>query len=230
LFGWEAEDPDPQFGGYFTFTRQGVRIAGCMGDMGEDMKANNTWKPYLATDDITKTLEAAEAHGAQVVAPAMAVADLGVQGVLVDPGGATVGVWQPVTFPGFTVMGEPGAPSWFEVQTREYSRAIAFYRSVFAWETTVAADSEQLRYTTFRSSASGDDVGGLMDASGYRPEGTPDEWSIYWEVEDCATAVGRVKTLGGSVTMGPDHTPYGVLALVADPFGAAFKLRTSPRE
>jgi hypothetical protein len=29
--------------------------------------------------------------------------------------------------------------------------------------------------------------------------------------------------------MGPDDTPYGVLALVADPVGAQFKLRASPR-
>jgi len=27
LFGWGAEEPDPEFGGYFNFTKDGERIA-----------------------------------------------------------------------------------------------------------------------------------------------------------------------------------------------------------
>jgi predicted enzyme related to lactoylglutathione lyase len=50
VFGWESQDPDPDFGGYFMFTRQGVPVAGAMGDMG-DMKATDTWKMYLGADD-----------------------------------------------------------------------------------------------------------------------------------------------------------------------------------
>ena len=71
LFGWEAQEPSPEFGGYFMFTRDGVPVAGGMGDMGE-MKADNTWKIYLASDDIAKTLELAEAGGAEILGPAMA--------------------------------------------------------------------------------------------------------------------------------------------------------------
>src|ERR1700689_5929069 len=70
LFGWEAQEPSEEFGGYFMFTRNGVPVAGGMGDMGDDMPANNTWKIYLQTDDLAKTLEAAEAAGAQVIVPA----------------------------------------------------------------------------------------------------------------------------------------------------------------
>ena len=133
LFGWEAQEPSAEFGGYFMFTRDGVPIAGGMGDMG-DMPANNTWKVYLATDDIAKTVEAAEANGAEIIAPPMAVADLGIQAVLVDPTGAHVAAWETGTFPGFTVLGEPGAPSWSELFTRDHATAVAFYRSVFHWD------------------------------------------------------------------------------------------------
>ena len=66
------------------------------------MADNNTWKLYLGTDDIAKTLGAAEAKGAQVTSPPMAVADLGTQAVLIDPTGAQLGAWQPGAFPGFT--------------------------------------------------------------------------------------------------------------------------------
>src|ERR1017187_2294580 len=126
LFGWEAQEPSPEFGGYFMFTRDGVPVAGGMGDMG-DMKANNSWKIYLETSDIAKTVELAAAEGAQIVFPAVPVADLGSQSVLIDPTGAAVGAWQPGTFPGFTVLGEHGSPSWFELHTRDFATAVAFY-------------------------------------------------------------------------------------------------------
>ena len=91
----------------------------------EDMPGKDSWKIYLATDDIDKTAEAATAMGAQIIAPSMPVADLGVQLVLADPTGAHLGVWQPMTFPGFTVMNEHGAPSWFELFTRDHAAAVA---------------------------------------------------------------------------------------------------------
>jgi predicted enzyme related to lactoylglutathione lyase len=59
VFGWRAEEPSPEFGGYFMFTRDGVPVAGGMGDMGDDMPADDTWKIYLDTDDIAKTLQGA---------------------------------------------------------------------------------------------------------------------------------------------------------------------------
>src|ERR1700733_7431830 len=132
LLGWEAQEASPEFGGYFMFTRDGVPVAGAMGDMG-DMRANNTWKIYLATDDVTKTIEAAQAEAAEIQGPPMPVADLGVQALFVDPTGAPLGAWQAGTFPGFTVLNEHGAPSWFELHTRDHARAVAFYRTVFGW-------------------------------------------------------------------------------------------------
>src|SRR6266478_2605866 len=70
LFGWEAQEPQPEFGGYFTFHHNDAAVAGGMGDT-PDMPANNSWKIYLSTDDLAKTIEAAESSGAQVVVPTM---------------------------------------------------------------------------------------------------------------------------------------------------------------
>jgi predicted enzyme related to lactoylglutathione lyase len=224
LFGWEAQEPSPEFGGYFMFTRDGVPTAGGMGDMG-DMPANDTWKIYLSTDDLATTLEAAESSGAQIMAPAMAVADLGTQAVLIDPTGAHLGAWQPGTFPGFTVLNEHGAPSWFELLTRDHATAVNFYRSVFHWDTNVVGDSDEFRYTTMRDPRGDGELAGIGDATAFIPEGVPAHWSLYWEVDDTDVAVAKVKALGGSVVMDPHDTPYGRLAIVTDPAGAQFKLR-----
>jgi predicted enzyme related to lactoylglutathione lyase len=224
LFGWQAEEPSPEFGGYTMFSRNGVPVAGCMGDMG-DMRANDTWKIYLATDDIVKTLATAEANGAQVVSPVMPVADLGSQAVLIDPTGAHLGTWEPGTFAGFSVLNEHGAPSWFELHTRDHATAVAFYRNVFRWETTAVADSDEFRYTTMRNPDGEGELAGIMDAKAFLPPGEEAHWSVYWEVDDVDATLAKVKALGGSVVMEPESTPYGRLATVADPAGAQFKLR-----
>ena len=57
--------------------------------------------------------------------------------MLVDPSGAAHGMWEPKSFQGFTVLNEPGAPSWFELMTRDYEGALSFYRTVYRWETDV---------------------------------------------------------------------------------------------
>jgi uncharacterized protein len=228
LFGWEAQAPSPEFGGYFMFTRNGVPTAGAMGDMG-DMGADNSWKIYLATDDIAKTVEAAESDGAQIVSPPMDVADLGTQAVLVDPTGAQLGTWQPGTFPGFTVMNEHGAPSFFELHTRDHATAVAFYRSVFHWDTDAVGDSDEFRYTTMRDPSGEGELAGIMDASAFLPDGVPAHWSIYWAVDNADATVAKVKALGGSIVADAVDTPYGRLATAADPAGAQFKLRqTNP--
>ncbi len=48
LFGWEAQEPSEEFGGYFMFTRDGVPVAGGMGGT-PDLPAENIWSVYLNT-------------------------------------------------------------------------------------------------------------------------------------------------------------------------------------
>ncbi|MGH9076585.1 MAG: VOC family protein [Acidimicrobiales bacterium] len=226
LFGWQANEPQAEFGGYFTFSRHGVPVSGAMGDMG-DVKATDSWQIYLAAGDVAKTVEAAEAGGARVISPAMAVADLGTQAILVDPTGAQVGAWQADTFAGFTTLGEHGAPSWFELHTRDYARAIAFYPSVFGLDTATLSDSDDFRYTTLCPPGGGE-VAGIMDAGGFMPEGAASHWEVYWEVDDVDTSVATLESLGGSVVVPAEDTPYGRIAKVADPAGAHFRLRSGP--
>ena len=224
LFGWEAGEPSPEFGGYFMFTRSGIPTAGAMGPM-DDMPADNTWKIYLDTDDIAATAVAAGAAGAEIISPPMAVADLGIQMVLVDPTGAHLGAWQPGTFPGFPVLHEHGAPSWFELHTRDHAAAVDFYRSVFHWETRTVGDSDGSPYTFMRDPGGEGELAGIMDASAILPAGAAAYWSIYWQVDDVDASVAKVRALGGAVAMEATDTPYGRLATVSDTAGAQFRLR-----
>jgi predicted enzyme related to lactoylglutathione lyase len=226
LFGWEALEPNPEFGGYFMWTREGAPIAGGMGDM-PGMKATNVWTVYFATDDAEGLGKSAAAEGAMIEAPAMPVADLGVQVVLSDPTGAHFGAWQPGTFPGFTVLGEPGSPSWFELHTRDYPRALDFYRSALHLDLDELPGDHAILYSTIRNPEGGEPLGGLMDAAGLLPDGAPSSWLVYWEVEDVAATVEKGRSAGGAVAMEATETPFGIHAHLIDPSGAQFKLRGS---
>jgi len=227
LFGWEAQEPSAEFGGYFMFVRDGMPTAGGMGDMG-DMKANNAWKVYLHTDDIDRVLKEVASQGGGVESPAMAVADLGSQAVFTDPTGAGLGAWQPGTFPGFVVLGEPGAPSWFELHTNDFAKAVSFYQSAFHWETTNIGDTDEFRYAVMRNPEGDGELAGIMDNSSF-PGSPASAWSVYWHVDDVRSSLGKVTKLGGSVVDKAEDTPYGTLATAKDPFGAQFKLRTAPQ-
>jgi predicted enzyme related to lactoylglutathione lyase len=177
---------------------------------------------YLASDDAQATVDAAAAHGGQVYMPPMDILELGRMAVLADPGGATVGVWQPGLHKGFGVLAETGAPSWFELHTRDYDAAVQFYRDVFTWDTHVAADEPGFRYTTLGEGEG--QLAGVMDASAFLPEGVPAHWSIYFGVDDTDATLAKIVELGGSIVQPAEDTPYGRLATAADPTGAQFKL------
>jgi predicted enzyme related to lactoylglutathione lyase len=225
LFGWTSEDAGEEYGGYVNFQKDGAPVAGCMRN-DPQWGAPDGWSVYLAVDDAQKTADAALANGGQVIVAPMAVRELGTMLVLTDAGQAAIGAWQPGLHKGFQVLAEPGAPAWFELFTRDYDDAVRFYQQVFGWDTHVAGDAPDFRYTTLGEGEH--QLAGVMDASAFLPEGVPAHWSIYFGVEDTDAALAKVVELGGSVVVPAEDTPYGRLATAADPTGARFKLVTTP--
>jgi predicted enzyme related to lactoylglutathione lyase len=221
LFGWQSDEPNPEFGGYFNFTKDGVLVAGGMPAMPE-AGPPNIWSVYLATDNAEKAVETATANGGQVIAPAMAVHDLGTMAVIIDNAGAVIGMWQPGTHKGFGILGEPNTPAWFELLTKDHASATAFYRTVFGWDTSTLHDTDEFRYTTANDGET--QLAGVMDAAAFLPEGVPSHWSVYFAVESTDAALARLTELGGSIEQPAEDTPYGRLATAADPMGARFKL------
>lgn len=220
LFGWTAGEPSAEFGGYFNFSKEGALIAGCMA--ARETSGPGTWSVYLATDDARKTITAATAKGGGVHVDAMEVGDLGTMGVVSDPGGASIGLWQPGAHKGFEVVAEVGAPSWFELHTPDYDQSLDFYRSVFAWTTKTMGDTAEFRYTTL---AKGEEMyAGVMDSAGEGAESGPARWEVYFGVDDTDAALARVLELGGAVVDPAVDTPYGRLATAADPAGVRFRL------
>jgi predicted enzyme related to lactoylglutathione lyase len=221
VFGWTAQENGPEYGGYINFWKDGALVAGMMhndGSIGEP----DGWNTYLAVADAKETVAAASEHGATVYLEPMDVTDLGTMAMVADPGGAAIGLWQPGVHKGFGVIGEPGAPSWFELHTRDYDNAIRFYREVFGWDTHTMSDTSDFRYTTLGKGH--DSLAGVMDATAYLPAPAPANWAVYIAVADTDASVVQVTDLGGTVIVAPENSPYGRLATITDSTGAGLRL------
>ena len=225
VFGWTSESAGEEYGGYVNFSYCDDLVAGCMRNAGtspDTRGLGDSWTVYLAVENATITADEAAGNGGTVVMPAMEVMDLGSMAVLADPGGATIGIWQPGTHAGFGVVGETGAPSWFELHTRQYDESVKFYRDVFGWDTHAVSDVPEFRYTTLGEGE--DQAAGVMDATAFLLAGASASWSVYFGVADTDRALEQIVELGGAVVDPAVDTPYGRLATASDPCGAIFKL------
>jgi len=220
LLGWEAEEADPEFGGYFNFTKDGARIAGAMTNQGGGMP--DVWSIYIAVDDAEATCEKVKAAGGSVMVEPMAVGTLGSMAVVIDPTGAVIGMWQPGDHKGFGYVAEPGAPGWFELFTKDYEASRTFYADAFGWDLHKVSDEDDFKYSTLHEGDA--QAAGIMDAAGFLPDEVPPHWSVYFAVEDVDKTLAQAVELGGSIEAPAQDTPYGRLATAVDPTGARFKV------
>jgi uncharacterized protein len=225
LFGWETEDmPMPGGDGVYRFFRLGGRDAAAAGSMPPEMAAQGIpshWNVWVA-GNADEVVEAARAAGGQVLMEPATLGPSGRLAMIADPGGAAVGVWQADQHIGAGVVGEPGAMTWWEVNTRAFEDCKRFYGQVFGW-TTEDLPAPDVTYLTWKL---GDQtVGGMLEMNEQWGE-IPAHWMTYFAVRDTDEAAKRATELGGSVGAPPFDTPYGRIAVLADPSGGHFSVIT----
>jgi predicted enzyme related to lactoylglutathione lyase len=97
---------------------------------------------------------------------------------------------------------------------------------VFGWDIHVMSDTPDFHYST---NGEGDTaVAGVMDAGAFLPDGVPSHWQIYFGVADADAASASIVSLGGSVVIAAQDTPFGRIASVADRTGATFRVVQPP--
>jgi predicted enzyme related to lactoylglutathione lyase len=227
LFGWTTTEPNAEFGGYSMFLSDGRQVGGLMLNDGSN-GSPDVWSTYISTADIDATVASAAATGGQVVAPVMAVGDLGSMAILTDPAGGMFGVWQAGKHTGFTKYNEPGSVTWDEYHSKNFAATTDFYGNLFGWHLHKMSDTDEFRY--FLGQVNGETVAGLMDSAGFLPAQVPSHWAVYFNVENVDDAVVLVEKLGGTITRAAEDTPFGRMADATDPTGAMFKLHQAPPE
>ncbi len=222
LFGWQAEmDPRPEAGGYGIFTLRGKTVAGLGPQMNPDMPPY--WSVYVTVADADATLAKVTAAGGTVVMGPMDVLDAGRMGVVRDPIGSFISIWQPDTMIGATLVNEPGTFGWSELATTDLSLSTAFYQAVFVWAVEPQTSSDQASIFT----VDGQVVCGAHVAG----PGEFPAWSAWFGSDDVDASAATAAELGGRVLLPPTDMDFGRGAVVADPQGAVFgigKIKGAP--
>ncbi|MGQ9425579.1 VOC family protein [Gilvimarinus sp. F26214L] len=110
---------------------------------------------------------------------------------------------------------------WYELMTRDPTRAKSFYEDVVGWTISAEppgdADYQLIGF-------GGDFVGGVLRLTEQMCDGgARPGWMGYVGVDDVDATVARLQTLDGKVLMPPrDLTGVGRFAMVADPQGIPF--------
>jgi predicted enzyme related to lactoylglutathione lyase len=225
LFGWQIEGGPPEAGGYLMCLKDGRPAAGLGPKMAEGQPSQ--WTTYIAADDVDAVFAAIGEHGGQVIAPPMDVMDFGRMGIALDPSGASFGVWQAGKHNGAGIANEPGSLIWEENMSHAWAQNKDFYRSVFGW-TYNDMSGPGFTYATFQ--VGGRDIGGLGELGDETEGPTQPGWTSYFAVDNTDDSVDHVVKLGGTVLRPPFDTPYGRMAVVADPDGASFAVISAPSE
>jgi predicted enzyme related to lactoylglutathione lyase len=240
LFGWRFADrmPPGSPGRYLTARLDGHDVAGIGSEPG-GAPTTPTWDTYVSVASADETAgRVREAGGAVPVAP-FDVLDVGRMAVCADPAGAAFRLWEPHGFTGAQVVNVAGAWNWSTLATPDVRAAIAFYGTVFGWETTpmhLGQDEVVLvrrpGYGEFlerfepgirRRHAAGGLWAEFSDAVAWftaAGEGAPARWDVTFAVEDADAAARRAEELGGTVVQGPFSSGVTRIAVLHDPQGA----------
>ena len=220
VLGWSfQEDDDERYGGYTVALVGGNAAAGIGPQYQEGMPP--AWPLYFASDDADATAAAVEKHGGTIVFPPDDVGPLGRMVVGTDPTGAPFGVWQAGQFIGAEVVNEPGAITWEDLRSTDPDSARAFYTGVFGYQTE-PVEMAGPDYTTFALSGESAPLGGIGGMMG--ADDAPAHWLVYFGVADTPATVAAAQRGGGSVLVPEKDTPFGRLAVLADPVGATFSV------
>lgn len=121
-----------------------------------------------------------------------------------------------------------GSFAWIDLTVPDAQAVRAFYEAVIGW-TSAGLDMGGYEDFMMNEPTGGKTVAGVCHARGPNAD-LPPAWLIYFVVQDIDASVKRCLELGGSVIRPvQDMGPWGRIAIIRDPAGAACALSEPPQ-
>lgn len=221
LFGWEAQDMPVGEGAFYSMMRVDGKDVAAIAPQPQaqrEMGAPPVWNNYVSVESADAAVERAKELGGTVHAPAFDVMEAGRMGVIQDPQGAYLMVWQPRNHIGAALVNAPGALVWNELASPDLDASSAFYSGLFGWE-IAPFEGSPTPYLSIKNK--GANNGGMRKLDS---PGPPPHWLVYFGVQDIDAGLAKVKELGGAVHAGPIDIQMAKIGVAADPQGAIFAL------
>jgi predicted enzyme related to lactoylglutathione lyase len=231
LFNWKIQSfPFANPGQPYDMWAVDGKTLGGVGKLTEQQRSMGIpshWQPSVHVNNLDETASKATQLGGRVVSAPVDIPQTGRHAVIADPEGATIAIFQSIgPFPGFDGTMQMGRPSWHELMTTDYKRAMEFYGALFGWEVIEEMDMGPLgKYLEY--GMKGKMFGGMYNRT---PEmgGMHPFWLPYFHVKDVETSTEAAKKAGGFVQTGPMEVPGGSwIVVMGDPQGAAFAMHSA---
>jgi uncharacterized protein len=233
LFGWSVDDSPIGPDQFYSMFKINGRDVGAAYTQQPDQAAQGVppnWMVYVSVEDADATANRASSLGGTIVAPPFDVMEHGRMAVLQDPTGAMISIWQPKQHIGTGIGGVNNTFSWAELSTPDQARGGAFYSDLFGWKMVAGKDNQPAKPGDYYHIVNGQDMQGGVASPAQRDPNAPPHWLIYVTVADCKATVAKAKSLGANVYVDTmDIGDEGIIAVLADPQGAAFGLHQSKR-
>ncbi|HEY1973416.1 MAG TPA: VOC family protein [Pseudonocardia sp.] len=221
VLGWSFHDTGSAYGGYRICMVDNRSVAGIAPEAAPGQPT--AWLVYLASDDVDGTAKLINDNGGQLISGPNDIPDVGRIAVALDSTGGAFGVFQGEQAIGVEVVDEPGTLVWEDARLSDVAEGRRFYTAVFGYEYREVPGLPLEQYGTFGApDRPWGGMGGMMGA----PDGSPSHWLAYFTVADIDASVRAVRDGGGTVVREPEHTPFGRIGTVRDPFGAEFGLHS----
>ena len=212
LFGWDFDDFEVPGGGVYTMCRlDGAAVCAI-----NEQPVTPKWNNYVTVASADDAVARARELGANVIEEAFDVMDVGRMGLIADPAGAPLCLWEARSNIGAEVVNVPGALTWNELHTPDVDAAASFYGELFGWELEEMDTGGGPAYSVIRNGERSN--GGVMASQSSEPPA----WIPYFATDDLAGVIEKVQAGGGKVLAGPIPMPAGRIAMFADPQGALF--------
>jgi len=203
LFDWTWELGTEETSFYSIASSDGAPVMG----LGRFAGSTGEATTYFATTDIESTVAAALAQGASIAMPVMGVMEAGTMAVLLDPSGATYGLWQANQFAGFGVMYEPNAPGWFDHVSVDPQRDGEFYAAVTGKQLTTMEGDMRILQNGEQWFAS------ISNA----PDGERAQWKPIFVVDSLELIHATVPRHGGAIVIPEMPVPGSTLCVFSEP-------------
>ena len=215
LFGWGTEVFGPGEIDYEMISVGGTTHGGFSKAM--EGAPPPHWLGHVLVENVDETAEKAKAAGGKVLAGPFDMEDVGRMGIIADPQGAFLGIYQRFS----EGSGSEGVFVWDELGTTDADGAQRFYEEVFGW-TTADMGSDFGGYRIFdRVGGTGQGHAGLMQNQN---ENIPAMWTPYVGVEDTDATCAKAKELGANAIVEPMDVPtVGRFAVLAGSAGRGLR-------
>ncbi len=221
LFGWTANVITQEGKTYTVFSNGSRPVAGLAPRPTTKAKRPSRWIGYIAVADVAATLKRVPKASGQVRAEAREFPRRGVQAIIADNEGATVGLLQSASGDFDDDEPKPGDWNWFVLYVKNPKAVAGFYHEILGYD--VAADTRTERKNDYLLSS-----GGLARA-GVAPLPIRDDAQSGWlgvvRVEKLDEALTRAVALGGEVLVAPRPVAYeSRFAIISDSTGGSIGL------